>query len=125
MRHQHLHYFFKILENCDTSILPSTSIASPEYTHKQIVVGANSLSRNSSRKLFSDIQEYAAPVSNSISTGEPSNVIDTLIGGVELGDCKVPYMGNIWRGKILANTHFLNLWVVKYWRTYFSKLFGW
>ena len=38
---------------------------------------------------------------------------------------KLPYAGNIWRGKILANTHFLNFWMVKYWRTYFCKLFEW
>ena len=38
---------------------------------------------------------------------------------------QLPYAGNIWRGKILANTHFLNFWAVKNWRTYFSKLFGW
>ena len=24
----------------------------------------------------------------------------------------VPYVGNIWRGKILVNTHFLNRWMV-------------
>ena len=52
------------------------------HMHKWIVVGANSLSGNSSWKLFSDIKEYAAPVSNSISTGEPFKVIDTLIGGM-------------------------------------------
>ena len=27
----------------------------------------------------------------------------------------VSYMGNIWRDKILVNTHFLNFWMVKYW----------
>ena len=61
----------------------------PEYAHKRIVVGANSLSGNSNRKLLSDIMEYTSPVSNIISTGKPSKVISTLIGGMELGDCKV------------------------------------
>ena len=27
---------------------------------------------------------------------------------------QLPYAGNIWRGKILANTGFLNFWMVKY-----------
>ena len=36
---------------------------------------------------------------------------------------KIPYAGNIWRGKILVNTHFLNFWTVKYWRTHFCKLY--
>ena len=51
--------------------------------------------------------------------------IDTCTCRYFLPEYLVPYAGNIWRGKILANTHFLNFWMVKYWRTYFCKLFGW
>ena len=56
---------------------------------------------------------------NNSATSNKSTGIATelLINGYQL-----PYAGNIWRGKILANTHFLNFWMVKY---YFCKLFGW
>ena len=38
---------------------------------------------------------------------------------------QIQYAGNIWRGKILMSTRFLNFWLVKYWQTHFAKLFGW
>ena len=75
------------------STLPSTSIASPEYAHKQIIVGANSLSGNHSQKLFSDIKKYDVPVSNSFSMGEPSKVIDTITAEMEMVTVKYVYSG--------------------------------